>query len=199
MTAVARSESFMKTLRYLWASLALCLILITVLFFRLASLENRSTKSGEPPASGAAIPQDSLNRMQADLAGIKEAAPGLGEYMTTIQLHAGKLWFSSKAANWELAQYELDELKETMEAAKSLNAEKNGVKISNVLDSILQTQIAALDQSIKQKSQNEFQKSYDETLSACNGCHREAGYKFIHIIRPSAPPVSNQRWEAAAQ
>lgn len=119
--------------------------------------------------------------------------------MTTIQLHAGKLWFSVKAGNWELAQYELDELKETMEAAKSLNAEKNGVKISNVLDSVLQTQVAALDQSIKQRSQSEFQKSYDETLGACNGCHTEAGYKFIHIVRPSAPPVSNQRWAAAPQ
>src|SRR5205823_3809884 len=83
------------------------------------------------------------------------------EYMTTIQLHAGKLWFATKASNWELAEYELDELKETMEAAKALNAEKNGVKISNVLDSVLQTQVAQLTESIKRKSPAEFQKSYD--------------------------------------
>jgi len=186
----------MKTLRYLWGSMALCLILIIVLFFRLASLDSQITNGGEPPA-GAAPLQDSINRMRTDLASTQDSIPGLGEYMTTIQLHAGKLWFSVKAANWELAQYELDELKETMESAKGLNAEKNGVKISNVLDSILQTQVAALDQSIKQKSQSEFQKSYDETLSACNGCHTEAGYRFIHIIRPSAPPVTNQKWDPA--
>lgn len=35
----------------------------------------------------------------------------------------------------------------------------------------------------------------NETLSACNECHTAAGYKFIHIIRPSAPPVTNQKWE----
>ena len=81
-----------------------------------------------------------------------------------------------------------------MEAAKALNAEKNGVKISNVLDSVLQTQVAQLAESVKRKSSGEFQKSYDEMLSACNGCHTEAGYKFIHIIRPSAPPVTNQQW-----
>jgi hypothetical protein len=137
--------------------------------------------------------------MQADLASAKETAPGLGEYMTTIQLHAGKLRFAARASNWELAEYELDELKETMEAAKGLNVEKNGVKISNLLDAVLQTQVAELDKSIKNKSQTEFQKSYDETLSACNGCHTEAGYKFIHIVRPSAPPVSNQRWEMSAK
>ena len=78
--------------------------------------------------------------------------------MTTIQLHAGKLWFAAKALNWELAEYELDELKETMEAAKRLNAEKNAVKISNVLDSVLQTQVATVRESIKSKSQTEFQK-----------------------------------------
>jgi hypothetical protein len=89
----------------------------------------------------------------------------------------------------------VDELKETMEAAKGLNVEKNGVKISGVLDSVLQTQVAQLATSIKRKSESEFLKSYDETLSACNGCHTEAGYKFIHIVRPNAPPVSNQRWE----
>jgi hypothetical protein len=57
--------------------------------------------------------------------------------MTTIQLHAGKLWFAAKANNWELAAYELHELEETMEAVKKLNVEKNGLKISNVMDAVL--------------------------------------------------------------
>src|SRR5439155_13790189 len=116
-----------------------------------------------------------------------------------IQLDARKLWFATKASNCERAEYELDELKETMEAAKALNAEKNGVKISNVLDSVLQTQVAQLTESIKRKSPAEFQKSYDETLSACNGCHAEASYKFINIVRPTAPPVTNQKWEPSAK
>lgn len=45
------------------------------------------------------------------------ASPGLGEFMTTMQLHMGKVWFAGKASNWDLARYELDELRETMEAA----------------------------------------------------------------------------------
>jgi hypothetical protein len=143
--------------------------------------------------------QESLKRVQAELATAKELTPGLGEYMTTIQLHAGKLWFAARASNWDLADYELHELKETMEAAKALNAEKNGVKISGVLDSVIQTQVAQLADSIKRKNPTEFQKSYDETLSACNGRHTEAGVKFIHVIRPTAPPVTNQRWETATK
>jgi hypothetical protein len=92
--------------------------------------------------------------------------------MTTIQLHAGKLWFAAKASNWELAAYELDELEETMEAVKKLNVEKNGVKISGVMDAVLQTQIAQLEGSIKRRNPAEFQNAYDATLSACNGPHR---------------------------
>jgi len=173
----------MKRTAYLSGALILCVILIVVFLLRINRLESQIQNIGGSGGAGLAALRDSL-----------DLAPGLGEYMTTIQLHAGKLWFAAKATNWDLAQYELDELKETMEAAKGLNAEKNGIKISNVLDSVLQTQIAELDKSVKSKKQTDFQKSYDETLSACNGCHTEAGYKFIHIIRPSAPPVTNQQW-----
>jgi hypothetical protein len=185
----------MKHPAYLWSAVILSIVLIITLFLRVLRLD--SQVQGQSNPSGLAALQDALKRTQTDLASTKELAPGLGEYMTTIQLHAGKLWFAAKAANWELAQYELDELKETMEAAKALNAEKNGIKISNVLDSVLQTQVVELDKSIKSKSQSDFQKSYDDTLSACNGCHTEAGFKFIRIIRPSAPPVTNQKWESS--
>jgi heme exporter protein D len=185
----------MKYAAYLWGIVALSVVVFLFLIVRVVSLGNEIQALDARNGRELAALQDSLKRAQADLATAKELAPGLGEYMTTIQLHAGKLWFAAKALNWELADYELDELKETMEAAKALNAEKNGVKISGVLDSVLQTQVAQLAESIKRKSPAEFQKSYDETLSACNGCHTEASYKFIHIVRPTAPPVTNQKWE----
>jgi hypothetical protein len=189
----------MKYRALLGSIAALSVIVFLSLLVRVVSLGNEVQGLRDKNDRDLVALQDSLKRVQADLAAAKESVPGLGEYMTTIQLHAGKLWFAAKASNWELAQYELDELKETMEAAKGLNAEKNGVKISGVLDSVLQTQVAQLAESIKRRSPAEFQKSYDETLSACNGCHTEAGYKFIHIVRPTASPVSNQRWEMSAK
>ena len=87
-------------------------------------------------SGGLAAFQVSFKQVQEELAAAKELAPGLGEYMTTIQLHTGKLWFAAKAGNWELAAYEIHELEETMESVKKLNVEKNGVKISGVMDSV---------------------------------------------------------------
>ena len=189
----------MKHTAYMFSGLILCVILIVVLFFRVLSLESRVGNLGDPNDGGPAAQQDSMKRMQAELATARELAPGLGEFMTTIQLHAGKLWFAAKAANWPLGEYELDELRKPWKSAKGLNAEKNGVKISNVLDSVLQTQVAKLSESIKRKSSTEFEKSYDETLSACNGCHSESGHKFIRITRPTAPPVTSQQWGMSAK
>src|SRR5262245_16936083 len=185
----------MKYTAYLWGVPIICAVLVVGFLLRVIGSGSDVRSLYEANAVGLAKLQATLNGVEAELATEKNSMPGLGDYMTTIQLHVGKLWFAAKASNWELAKYELDELKETMEAAEALNAEKNGVKISGVLDSVLQTQVAQLAESINRKNPAEFQKSYDENLSACNGCHTEAGYRFIHIIRPSAPPVTNQRWE----
>ena len=189
----------MRRSGYLIAALGVSLIVVVFLLIKTANLSSELQRANEKNNRTAADLQASFKRAETELAKLKETASGLGDYMTTIQLHAGKLWFAAKFSNWELAEYELDELKETMEAAKGLNAEKNGVKISNVLDSVLQTQVAELDKSIKSKSQTQFQRYYDETLSACNGCHESAGYKFIHVVRPTAPPVTNQRWEMGSK
>lgn len=93
-----------QSLGYLFGGLALCLIGVVILLARVWML------SSEVQGLNAAL-QDSLKRVQTELTTAKESTPGLGEFMTTIQLHAGKLWFAAKASNWELAEYELDELR----------------------------------------------------------------------------------------
>jgi len=139
--------------------------------------------------------QDSLKDVQQQLDQLRQMAPGLGEYMTTIQLHASKLWFAVNASNWDLASYEVDKMSETMDGARALHVFKNGLDISGVLESLQQTQIPLMRQAIALKTNTAFTSAYSETLDACNGCHRSAGYGFISIMTPTAPPVTNQRWD----
>ena len=61
------------------------------------------------------------------------------------------------------------------------------------------TQLEMLGQSLLSKQRKKFLDAYRQTLEACNGCHRSAGYSFIHIVTPVAPPVTNQLWEQATQ
>src|SRR5918996_3950917 len=129
---------------YLSGGLVVCLISVVVLFawVRLLSGELRNFQSRNDQAVAAY--QDSLKNIRNELTTVKESTPGLGEFMTTMQLHMGKLWFAGKADNWDLARYELDELRETMEAAQNLHSTKNGVDISQVLAAVGQSQIGQL-------------------------------------------------------
>ena len=43
--------------------------------------------------------------------------PGLVETMMAAQSHHAKLWLAGNARNWELAEYQVDELKEGLEDA----------------------------------------------------------------------------------
>ena len=51
--------------------------------------------------------------------------PGLGEFMTATQLRHAKLWFAGKDNNWDLAAYEIDEIKEGFEDAASRPSHSN--------------------------------------------------------------------------
>ena len=114
----------MKYAAYLWGIVALSLVVFLFLIVRVVSLDNEIQALDARNGRELAALQDSLKRAQADLASAKQAVPGLGEYMTAIQLHAGKLWFAAKALNWELADYELDELKETRRPRKPSTPKK---------------------------------------------------------------------------
>jgi hypothetical protein len=140
--------------------------------------------------------KDSLVILHLVVDSLRAQTPGLGDYMTTMQLHTAKLWFAGQASNWKLAKYEIDELAETMEAAESLHARRKDVDVSSVLRSIRFTLVPLLDQALVKKSPPAFGDAYNQALVACNGCHRPAGYEFIQIITPTREPVSNQQWSA---
>lgn len=144
--------------------------------------------------SAVASLRDSVRDLRAVVDSLRQQSPGLGEYMTTMQLHAAKLWFAVKESNWDLASYEAGELDETMDGAAALHVFKNNVNIAGVLQSVQQTQILSLKHSLDAKDRKHFSVAYKQTLEACNGCHTSAGYKFISIIPPTREPVANQKW-----
>lgn len=175
------SRVFLVTTLVLFAGV----VILSILFSEQSSQIERTTT-----AFG-----DSLRVMRLDVDSLKGQVPGLGEYMTTNQLHMAKLWFAARSSNWELAKYELDELTETMEAAEGLHVFRNGVNISPVLQSTRETQVQLLQTAVARHDLRALRTAYNQTLAACNSCHVSAGYGFIHIIVPTHEPVANQRWD----
>jgi hypothetical protein len=120
--------------------------------------------------------------------------PGLGEFMTATQLRHAKLWFAGKQNNWDLAAYEIDEIKEGLEDAARLHPSFDGVPVAEMIKTIIDPRIAGLEKAVRAKSSTNFMVAFDELTSGCNSCHVGANKPFIRIQRPTESPLTNQNF-----
>jgi len=120
--------------------------------------------------------------------------PGLGEYMMTNQAHHLKLWFAGANKNWELADYELDEIVETLEDIVQYQPNFDKKPLSKLIPAYTSKPIEELKLTIRDKNVDKFTKAYDGLTNACNACHQATGHRFILIQRPTTPAYTNQKY-----
>lgn len=120
--------------------------------------------------------------------------PGLGEFMIATQLRHAKLWFAGKQNNWDLAAYEIDEIKEGLEDAARLHPTFDGVPVAEMIKTIIDPRIAELEKAVRAKSSAKFMVAFDKLTSGCNNCHAGANKPFIRIQRPTESPLTNQNF-----
>ncbi len=58
--------------------------------------------------------QNQINKLKSELS--ETYKPGFGEFMGNIQVHHSKLWFAGENENWKLAEFEINEIEENLEA-----------------------------------------------------------------------------------
>jgi len=130
---------------------------------------------------------DSLNRQLA-----KSYKPGLGEFMSAIQVHHAKLWFAGKNQNWGLANFEMGEIQESVDDIKQYCTDRPEVKSLPVLYPALDS----LNNAIKLKSLERFETSFTGLTNTCNSCHQLTHHEFNVIKIPDTPPFTNQNFKA---
>jgi hypothetical protein len=113
--------------------------------------------------------------------------PPLGDIMGKIQLRHIKLWFAGKAGSWELANYEVDEIRASLESAAELYRGIPVELVTNTADPI-----QAIREAIEAKDSAAFAKGYGGLTAACNACHQGIGRSFIIIQTPTASPFTDQ-------
>jgi hypothetical protein len=118
--------------------------------------------------------------------------PELIEFMIFTQIRHAKLWFAGNAGNWELADYEIDELKEVLENAAKHVPDYKGVPVGKMIESIAVAPIEEVAKAVKAKDRARFTAAYDKLTAACNICHQSANRPFIVIQRPTGTPFPNQ-------
>jgi len=118
--------------------------------------------------------------------------PGLGEFMMGIQVHHAKIWFAGKNENWELADFEVGEIKETLEDVKKYCTDRPEIKSLPILYPALDS----VNNAIKAKSLKRFEASFALLTNSCNNCHQSTHHQFNVIKIPETPPYTNQEFKA---
>ena len=115
--------------------------------------------------------------------------PRLGDIMNAAQSRHIKLWFAGKSKNWELAAYEIRQLKASLMEAASLY---KGIPVTNVTTMVQPVQSVA--DAVEARDGRKFSKAYGELTDGCNACHQSIGRGFIVLRVPDASPFSDQKF-----
>ena len=145
--------------------------------------------------AGCSSPNIQVQKLQAEVDSLHAQLqhtykPGLGEFMSGIQVHHARLWFAGQAANWPLAQFEADEIKEAIDDINEYNSDRPEVKSLPMLSAPLDSIVAA----IKTQRPALFARSYNLLTNTCNQCHTATKHEYNVICIPKTPPFSNQEF-----
>lgn len=119
--------------------------------------------------------------------GNEQHVPRLADIMSTTQLRHMKLWFAGASSNWNLAAYELRQLKESLVEAASLYP---GIPVTNV--TTMAAPVQALVDAIEARDNREFAATFGSLTHGCNVCHQSMGRGYIVMKMPTVSPFSNQ-------
>ena len=113
--------------------------------------------------------------------------PRLADIMNGLQVRHSKLYFAARGQNWELADFELRQIRAGLAEAAVLYT---GLPVTNI--TTLAAPVQALSDAIKAKDERQFMDGFGQLTSGCNACHQTMDRKFIVIAQPTGQPVTNQ-------
>lgn len=119
--------------------------------------------------------------------------PGLGEFMMGIQEHHAKLWFAGINKNWQLADFEVHEIGETLDEVKKYCTDRPEIKSLGIIDPA----VNSIKTAINKQDMDKFKSGFTELTNDCNTCHKDNQHGFNIITIPSSPPVTNQDFKPA--
>jgi len=125
--------------------------------------------------------------------------PDLGDIMETAQLRHFKLSYAGTVKNWDLANYELSQIRKSLENAARLYPYFGNIALAKLITDISEPALTQVGDAIKAENSAAFLRTFDKLTQACNSCHQAAGFGFIVIRVPTASPFSNQLFPPSRQ
>lgn len=106
----------------------------------------------------------------------------LAPFMIRNAYHFATLYHAGRAARWELAAYQAEELVENL-----TQAAQAGGPFSPFLKDFLQDYVQPLQQAVTAQNAEQFRTAFQAAVGGCNDCHKATQHGFITI--PQEPPA----------
>jgi len=136
-----------------------------------------------PDNTALQVQVDSLQRRLSN-----SYTPGLGEFMSGIQVHHEKLWFAGNAQNWKLANFEIGEIREALDDIQRFCTDRP--EIASI--PMILPPMDSIGKAVAQQDLPRFKAAFILLTNTCNNCHRATKHEFNVIQTPTTPPFSNQ-------
>ena len=156
-------------------------------------------------ACGSTDQSAAIAGLKAEVASLKSAAaapaaasgpsaPELGQQMLELQIRHARLWQPGVARNWMLMQFELAELRESLNGVVELNGDHAALqpnRLADVLPTFMDPALKQMQAAIDVRDGPGFDVAYDDVSKACTECHASADHAFLVIQRPQSPMLDN--------
>ena len=117
----------------------------------------------------------------------KKEPARLVDIMSAVQFRHSKLWTAGQQKNWELAGYELELVKTSLNEAIAFYTD---IPVDNI--TMIDPPIKSIESAIAARNSAAFGKAFGELTTGCNSCHQSTGRGFIVMTVPTASPFGNQ-------
>jgi hypothetical protein len=126
---------------------------------------------------------------------ILEFKPAMDDLMTMlVQPRHIKLYYAGQAKNWELAGFELNELRGALARVGRTIPTYRKIEVDTAVASIFADTIKSVDAAIKAADPTKFATAYGEMTAACNSCHVGMEHPFLVIKVPDAANYPDQEF-----
>lgn len=143
-----------------------------------------------------------LAQLKAEVAALKArpqdvGAPvrvELGQQMLELQIRHARLWQATQARNWMLAQFQLAELRESLNGVVELNGDHAALQprlLSDVLPEKMTPALDRMQEAVDEQDAAGLDSAYDAISAACTDCHAASSHGFLVIQRPRTPMLDN--------
>jgi hypothetical protein len=112
--------------------------------------------------------------------------PGLDDVMTLlVQPRHIRLFAAGTLQNWELAAFELNELRSSLDRVANSIPSYQGTDVREGIDSIMARSLQETSEAIHAGEVSRFMRAYETLTQACNACHAYLEHPFLKIRVPT--------------